>query len=395
MKSIKDLDIKGKRTFIRVDFNVPLDEKRNITDDTRLKGALPTIEYALAQGARLILSSHLGRPKGKVMSEFSLAPVAVRLGELLGKEVKMAGDCVGREVRELVYEMKDKDVVLLENLRFYAQEQENDDAFAKELGSLCEVYINDAFAVSHRVNASVAAINRHVTQKGAGLLLEKELAFFNQAMENPRRPLVAIVGGAKISSKLKALENMLQRVDKLIIGGAMANTFLKSMGHFMGASRVEEDLIETAGSVMKRALENGIKTYLPVDLVVADRFASDASNKITPVQKIPEGWMALDIGPATSTLFAEVLADAQTIVWNGPMGVFEMEAFSRGTINLVNSVADSPALSIIGGGDTDAAVHQAGKYEDISFISTGGGAFLTLLEGKRLPAVACLVDPES
>jgi phosphoglycerate kinase len=390
MKTIKDMDLSGKRVFFRVDFNVPLDEHKNITDDSRIRAVLPTLEYALDHNAKLIIASHMGRPKGKVVPVLSLSPVAKRLGRLLKKEVIIAKDCIGSEIKALVNKMKRGDVVLLENLRFHPEEQKNDDAFARALAELCDVYINDAFAVSHRINASVVAITKFVPVSGAGFLLQKELNYFKKAMADPQRPVVAIVGGAKVSSKIGALENMLRYVDKLIIGGAMANTFLKSAGHDLGKSKVENDLIEVAASVLRKAAESGIKLYLPVDAVVASHFDARAEIKIVPMQEIPQNWMALDIGPATSLLYSQVLYDAKTIIWNGPMGVFEMDAFSRGTFAMAHSVANSYALSIVGGGDTDVAVYKSGETDRITYISTGGGAFLALLEGKTLPAVAAL-----
>ncbi|MFO7554079.1 MAG: phosphoglycerate kinase [Desulfobacterales bacterium] len=390
MKTIKDIDIAGKRVFVRVDFNVPMDEQQNISDDNRILAVLPTLKYLLDNNSKLIIASHLGRPKGKVVPEMSLAPVSKRLGRFLKKEVVLAKDCIGPEVEGLVNKMKNGDMVLLENLRFHAEEQKNDDAFAKKLAELCDVFINDAFAVSHRTNASVVAITRYAPISGAGFLLQRELDYFKRAMADPRRPLVAIVGGAKVSSKISALENMLNHVDKFIIGGAMANTFLKSTGCNMENSMVEMDLVEVAGSIIKKAFEKGIKFYLPVDAVAASHFNSKAAIRTVPIQEIPQDWMALDIGPATTLLFSEVLHDAKTIIWNGPMGVFEMDAFSHGTRAIVRSVANSYALSIVGGGDTDVAVHKSGETDRISYISTGGGAFLALLEGKTLPAVAAL-----
>ncbi len=390
MKTIKDIDISGKKVFIRVDFNVPLDEYQNIMDDSRIRAVLPTLQYALDHNAKVIIASHMGRPDGKVVKELSLSPVAKRLGRFLEEDVIMAKGCVGPDVKALVDRMQPGDVVLLENLRFYREEQKNDDSFGKSLAELCDVYINDAFAVSHRENASVVAIAKYAPLSVAGFLLQKELDYFARAMADPRRPLVAVVGGAKVSSKIKALENMLHKVNKLIIGGAMANTFLKSIGWDMGQSKVELDLIDAAAFIIKKAADNGIKLYLPVDAVVASHLNEKAEVKIVPVQEIPKEWMALDIGPATSLLYNEVLYDAKTIVWNGPMGVFEIDAFSRGTFAMVESVANSYALSIVGGGDTDVAVHMAGETDRITYISTGGGAFLFLLEGKTLPAVAAL-----
>ncbi|MEE8433006.1 MAG: phosphoglycerate kinase [Candidatus Desulfatibia sp.] len=390
MKTIKDIDIAGKKVFFRVDFNVPLDEQQNIENDTRIKAVLPTLQYAMDHKAKLIVASHMGRPEGKKVPELSLAPVAKRLGRLLEKEVIMANDCVGSETSELVSNMKLGDVVLLENLRYHTEEQKNDDEFARALAELCDVYINDAFAVSHRINASVVAITKFAPVCAAGFLLQKELDYFKQAIADPMRPLVAIVGGSKVSDKLGALENMLEHVDKFIIGGSMANTFLKCSGHSVGRSRVEDNLSEIACAVMKMAAERGIKFYLPIDAVVASRFDPKAEIKIVPIQEIPHDWIVMDIGPATSLLFSEALYDAKTIVWNGPLGVFEMDAFSRGTIAMVHSVANSYALSIVGGGDTDIALHKTGEMDRITYVSTGGGAFLTLLEGETLPAVAAL-----
>jgi len=390
MKMIQDMDLSGKRVFIRVDVNVPFDQYQNITDDSRIRAVLPTLNYALDHGAKLIIASHKARPEGKVVPIHSLAPVAKRLGRLLKKEIKMASDCIGPEVSELISNMEIGDVVLLENLRFHIEEQKNDEAFAKELAALCDVYINNAFAVSHRVNASVEAIVKFAKLSGAGFLLQKELDYFEKAMADPSRPLVAIVGGAKVSSKLGAIENMLHHIDKLIIGGAMANTFLTSMGFDLGKSKIESELVEVAGSVIKMAKEKGTKLYTPVDAVIAQEIDSKASTKIVPVQEIPADWMALDIGPATSMLFSEVLYDSKTIIWNGPMGIFEIDAFSRGTLAMVSAVANSYALSIVGGGDTDVAINRANETERMSYISTGGGAFLALMEGKTLPAVAAL-----
>jgi phosphoglycerate kinase len=390
MKTIKEIDISGKRVFIRVDFNVPLDIHQNIADDSRIRAVLRTLEYALDHNAKLIIASHIGRPNGKIMPELSLSLVAKRLGRFLGKDIFMAKDCIGPDVKMLIDKMKPGDIVLLENLRFHSEEQENDDTFAKALAELCDVYINDAFAVSHRINASVVAIAKFAPVSAAGFLLQKELFYFKNALADPKRPLVAIVGGSKVSSKIDALENMLHHVNKFIIGGAMANTFLKSAGYDLGKSKVEMDLIGIATSVMKKAAERGIKFYLPVDVVVATDFDAGAEIKIVPVQEIPEKWMALDIGPATSLLYSHALYDAKTIIWNGPMGVFEMEAFSRGTFAMAHSVANSYALSIVGGGDTDVAIHRSGETDRITYISTGGGAFLALMEGKTLPAVAAL-----
>lgn len=394
MKSIKEVAISGRRVFVRVDFNVPLDEYQNIANDFRILAALPTLKYALDNKAALIVASHMGRPEGRNVSKLSLAPVAKRLGRLLEKDVRMAADCIGSDVKLLVSNMKAGDILLLENLRFHPEEHENDDAFAKELAGLCDVYVNDAFAVSHRVNASVVAITKHAPVSTAGFLLQKELAYFERAMKDPQRPLVAIIGGSKVSNKIRALKNMLRHVDKFIIGGALANAFLKGAGYDIGKSKVEEESIDIARLVMKKAVETGIKFYTPVDAVVASNLDPKAEIKIVPIQEIPFDWMIFDIGPATSQLYSEVLYDAKTIIWNGPMGVFEMDAFSRGTIAMANSVANSYALTIAGGGDTDIAIHKAGETDRITYISTGGGAFLSLIEGKELPAVVALNEVE-
>ena len=394
MKSIKEIDITNKRVFIRVDFNVPMDDQQNIVDDTRIRAVLPTLRYALDNQTKLIIASHMGRPKGRKSHELSLKPIAKRLGRLLEKDVKMANDCIGPDVKSLISAMKAGDVVLLENLRFHREEQKNNNKFAKELASLCDIYVNDAFAVSHRVNASVVAITKYAPVSVAGFLLQKEIGHFSKIMTNPQRPLIAIIGGAKVSDKLMALDNMLDHVDKFIIGGAMANTFLKSKGYEVGKSIIEKDLVEPARSIMKKAAKRKVKFYLPVDAVVARRFDPEAQTKVVPIQEIPENWMALDIGPATSLLFSEVLHNAKTVIWNGPMGVFEIDSFSRGTIAMVHSVANCYALTIVGGGDTDVAIHKEGATNRITYISTGGGAFLTMLEGKTLPAVAALEDSE-
>lgn len=390
MKNIRDIDIKGKKLLIRVDFNVPFDDQGNISDDTRIQGALPTISYALSQSAKLIICSHMGRPKGERKEEFSLAPVAKRLSELISKEVKLAPDCIGDDVKAMIEAMGDGDVVLLENLRFYKQETENEPEFSKQLASLADIYISDAFAVAHRAHASVVGVTENVDQCASGFLLQKEMDFFHRALGDPIRPLAAIIGGAKVSSKLTALRNLMDKVDIMVIGGAMANTFLKSQGYDVGSSLVEEDLLETAASLVNEAKEKEVKLYLPVDCVAAVEFTADAITKVVPIQEIPADWMALDIGPASTTLFAEAVDSAKTIVWNGPMGAFEMDAYSRGSMALVQKVACSHALSIVGGGDTNASVHKAGWASDVSYMSTGGGAFLMLMEGKDLPGVVAL-----
>lgn len=390
MKSVKDLQLENRRVLIRVDFNVPMDEQGMITDDTRMREALPTLEYVRKQNGKLIICSHRGRPQGERNSDFSLAPVAAHLEKILGCSVQMGSDCIGPEVEEQAARLGPGDVLMLENLRFYKEETENDAVFSEKLARLAEVYINDAFAVSHRAHASVAGAAELVSSRGAGFLLKKELDYFHRAMADPVRPLAAIIGGAKVSSKLGALQNMLPRVDKMIIGGAMANTFLKALGCSVGASLVEDDLLETARNLLQQAEAHGVKLFLPVDLVVAESFANDSVAKQVTCLEIPDGWMALDIGPATSIYFQEALADVRTIVWNGPMGAFEMDSFARGTMALCHAVAASHALSITGGGDSNAAVKKAGVAQNIGYMSTGGGAFLQLMEGKTLPGVEVL-----
>jgi len=390
MKSLLDLDLAGKRVLVRVDFNVPMDGQGNITDDIRMEMALPTIKHILAAKGKLILCSHMGRPGGKRMEELSLAPVAKHLGEMLGCRVTLAPDCIGPDVEQLVDSMQPGDVLLLENLRFYKQETANDSEFSKSLARLADVYVNDAFAAAHRAHASVVGVAELLPEKAAGFLLQTEIDYFQKAMGDPVRPLVALVGGAKVSSKLGALENMLGKVDRMIIGGAMANTFLKSMGVEVGASKVEDDLLDTARNFMDAAKKKGVKLFLPVDFVVADAFSAEANTKNVTAQDIPASWMALDIGPASVILFKEALADAKTIVWNGPMGAFEMDPFARGTMAICQEVANSHALSITGGGDSNAAVKKAGESKNISYMSTGGGAFLELMEGKSLPGVEVL-----
>ncbi len=390
MKTIRDLELAGKRVLVRVDFNVPMDEQGCITDDIRIRMVLPTIQYILEQQGKLILCSHMGRPKGQRVAAFSLAPVAEHLSGLIGREVRMAPDCIGKEVESMAASLQPGEVLLLENLRFYKEETENEPAFAGKLARLADVYINDAFAASHRAHASVAAVPMLIKEKGAGFLLTTEMDFFRKAMAEPVRPLMAIVGGAKVSSKLGALQNMLDKVDRMIIGGAMANTFLKSQGVAVGASKTEDDLLDTARQLVQTAKEKGVKLYFPVDFVVADRFAPDAVVKNVTAQDIPEGWMALDIGPASTICFQEALADVRTIVWNGPMGAFEMDAFARGTMAMCQAIATSHALSVTGGGDSNAAVKKSGETRNISYMSTGGGAFLQLMEGKSLPGVDAL-----
>lgn len=390
MKTLKELELAGKRVLVRVDFNVPMNESGEITDDLRIRTALPTLRYLVEQRARVIICTHMGRPKGQRVEKFSLAPVAALTAEMLGRPVPLAPDCIGDEVAAAVAALKDGDCLMLENLRFHPEEEKNDAAFSRQLAAVADVYVNDAFAVSHRAHASVVGVTAHVPEKAAGFLLQKEMEYFQRAIGTPQRPLVAIVGGAKVSGKLEALQNMLGRVDRMIIGGAMANTFLKSQGYNVGASKVEDDLLETARQLLVQAREQGIKVYLPVDVIAADRFAPDAVSKQVTIQDIPDNWMALDIGPASVVLFNEALADAKTIVWNGPMGAFEMDAFARGTMAMAHEIAAAHALSVTGGGDSNAAIEQSGEADNISYMSTGGGAFLMLMEGKELPGIKAL-----
>jgi phosphoglycerate kinase len=390
MKTLNEVDISGKRVFIRVDFNVPTDDQGLITDDTRIRAHLPTIGYVIERKGKAILASHLGRPKGKRAEKYSLRPIAKRLSELLGKEVRFADDCIGPEAQKAVSAMSEGDVLLLENLRFHPEEEKNDDGFSRELANLCDVYVDDAFAVSHRGHASNAGITGFVKSCAVGLLLKSELDYLQKATENPVRPLVAIIGGAKVSDKIGVLEKLIEKVDKLLIGGGMAFTFLRALGYEVGKSLCEEEMLDTARGIMEKAGAKNVKLYLPVDCVVAEKAAVEAETKCVPVQEIPQGWMGLDIGPASTTLFGEAISNAKTIVWNGPMGMFELDPFSRGTYALVTFVANAHALSIVGGGDTDTAVHRAGEADRISYISTGGGAFLELLEGKTMPAVTAL-----
>lgn len=390
VRYIDEIDLKGKRVLIRADFNVPLDENLNITDDTRIRSVLPTINFALDENAKVILASHLGRPKGKRVPEMSLAPVAKRLGRLLEKEVALAPDCVGTETRKIVDGMKPGDVVLLENLRFHPEEEKNGLKFGEELASLADVYIDDAFAVAHRAHASNVAVTKFVKVSAAGFLMKKEISYFMRAMDKPTRPLVAIIGGKKVSDKVGVLFTLCDKVDKLILGGGMALTFFKSLGYEVGSSFAEVDALDKAKAVIEKAKEKNIKLYLPVDFVVADSFSASAETKVVTYQEIPKNWMALDIGPATVTLFTEAIQNAKTIIWNGPMGVFEIDAFSRGTFALVSNVANTYAMTIVGGGDTDVAVHRAGESAKMSYISTGGGAFLEILKGNDMPGISAL-----
>ena len=391
--SMKNLDLAGKKVFIRCDFNVPTDEYGNITDDRRIRSALATINYCLDHDCAIILASHLGRPKGKVNEKYSLLPVQRRLHQLLKRDVKLAKDVVGEDAKAQAASLKSCDVLLLENLRFEPGETDNDEAFSAALAGMADVYINDAFGVSHRAHASVEGITHHFDEhhKAAGFLLQKEIQFFSTLLSRPVRPFAAVVGGSKVSGKLEALFNLLPKVDKMLIGGGMAFTFLKKMGYNVGNSLVEDDLLEDAQRVMDEAKRLGVKFYLPVDVVAAQEFAADAVSKVTSVQEIPTGWMGLDIGPATVRLYRSVLSDTQTILWNGPMGVYEMDRFASGSRKIAHFIADSYATTVVGGGDTADLVQRVGLDDEMTFISTGGGASLELMEGKILPGVKPLI----
>lgn len=392
---IKKLNLAGKKVFIRCDFNIPMDEFGNISDDRRIRSALATINYCLDQECALILASHLGRPEGgSIEPKYSMLPVARRLQHLLKRDVILANDVVGEDAITKAELLQKSEVLLLENLRFESGETKNDEELSKKLASMAEFYINDAFGVSHRAHSSVEGITNFFDKnhKAAGFLLQKEIQFFDKLIQNPIRPFVAIVGGSKVSGKLEALINLLPKVDKMVIGGGMAFTFLKYLGYDIGASLVEDDLLNDAGHIMSEAKKLGVKLYLPVDVVAAERFSEDAPSKIVPAQEIPDNWMGLDIGPATVKLYSEALADAQTILWNGPMGVYEMEKYARGSNAVAHFVADSYATTVVGGGDTADLVQRIGVDGDINFISTGGGASLELLEGKVLPGVLSLIE---
>ena len=390
--SIRDIDFQGKRVFCRVDFNVPLDDNNQVTDDTRVKASMPTIRHIINNGGRLILASHLGRPKNGPEARFSLAAVAPCLAEYLGKSVVMAPDCIGPAVTELVNQMADGDVLLLENLRFHAGETKNDPDFAKALAENADIYVNNAFGTAHRAHASTEGVTHYLQPAVAGFLLEKEIKYLGQALAYPDHPFVAVIGGAKVSDKIAVIENLIEKVDTLIIGGGMAYTFLRAEGRPTGKSLVEEDRIELAKKLLQKAADKGVTLLLPQDHVVASEFSPDAEHKICSDADFPADWMALDIGPATIAAYTDALRDARMVVWNGPMGVFEFDAFASGTMAIATTLAESKARSIVGGGDSVAAVMKAGLESKMTHISTGGGASLEFLEGKTLPGLAALTD---
>ncbi len=390
-KTIEDIAVKGKRVLVRCDFNVPLNEEKKITDENRLIGALPTIKYLVAEGAKVILCSHLGRPKGEFNEKYSLKPVAARLSELLGQEVKMAEDVIGESAAKCVAELGEGEIVLLENVRYHKEEEKNDPEFSKKLADFAEVYVNDAFGTAHRAHASTAGVAAYIPAV-CGYLIQKEIEVMGKALSNPERPFVAILGGAKVSDKIGVIENLLEKVDYLIIGGGMAYTFLAAKGYGVGTSICEVEKLDLARSLMEKAQQKGVELLLPVENVVATEFAPDAEHKTVPSEQIPDDFMGMDIGPKTVALFSEVIKKAKTVIWNGPMGVFEMPAFANGTKEIAKAVAEADAITIIGGGDSAAAVEQLGFADKMTHISTGGGASLEFLEGIELPGIAALND---
>lgn len=390
-KSVKDVDLKGKRVFCRVDFNVPMKDGQ-ITDETRIRAAIPTVQYLVGQGAKVLLASHLGRPKGQVVEEMRLTPVAARLSKLLGKEVKKVDEAYGDKVKTVVETMNEGDVVLLENVRFYPGEEKNDQELAKAFAELADIYVNDAFGAAHRAHASTEGI-AHYIPAVSGLLMEKELDVLGKALSNPERPFTAIIGGAKVKDKIGVIENLLEKVDNLIIGGGLAYTFVKAQGHEIGKSLLEEDKIDLAKSFMKKAEEKGVKFYMPVDAIIADDFSEEANTKVVAIDEIPADWEALDIGPKTAEIYSNVIQESKLVIWNGPMGVFEMTKFAGGTRAVAETLAEAnDTYSIIGGGDSAAAAEQFHLADRMSHISTGGGASLEFIEGKVLPGVAALND---
>ena len=390
--SITDVELAGKRVLIRVDFNVPLDARQVVTDDTRIRAALPTIRYALDKGAKVLLLSHLGRPKGKVVPAMSLAPAAKRLSDLLGKPVAMASDCIGEAVEAAAAQLAPGQVLMLENCRFHAGDEKNDESMSRALAKLCDVFVNDAFGAAHRAHASTVGVTKFVPVAAAGFLMAKELEYLGRAMTNPARPFVAILGGAKVSDKIGVLQNLVTKVDALLVGGGMAYTFLKAQGMEVGASLLEADKLDVARTIMEAARVKGVTFLLPMDHVIAQKVAADAETRIADSTAIPAGWMGLDIGPKARAAFATAIRGAKTVVWNGPMGVFELTPFREGTFSVARAIAESGATSIVGGGDSVAAVTQAGLADRMSHISTGGGASLEFLEGIELPGVAALMD---
>ncbi len=390
-KTIEDIDVTGKRVLVRVDFNVPQDENGNITDDKRIVAALPTIKYLIDKKAKVILVSHLGRPKGGFEEKYSMKPVAKRLSELLGKEVILANDVIGEDAKAKAMNLKEGEVLLLENVRFHKEEEKNDPAFAKELASLAEIYVNDAFGTAHRAHASTVGVANYLPAV-CGFLMKKEIEIIGKALENPERPFIAILGGAKVSDKIGIIENLIDKVDALIIGGGMAYTFLKAKGYKIGNSICEEDKIDVAKRIMEKAEKRGVEIHLPIGSIVAKEFKNDAEYKYVPSDDLPDGWMGMDIGSLTIEKFTKVIKSAKTIVWNGPMGVFEFPNFATGTREIAKAIAESGAITIVGGGDSAAAVEQFGFADKMTHISTGGGAFLELLEGKELPGIAVLMD---
>jgi len=387
--SVADLDVKGKRVIVRVDFNVPLDSEGNITDDKRIRGALPTIKYIIENGGKLILVSHLGRPKNGFEAKYSMKPAAERLSELLGKEVILAKDVIGEDAKAKAAALKEGEILMLENVRFHKEETKNDPDFAKELASMADIYVNDAFGTAHRAHASTAGLADYLPS-ACGFLIKKELDIMGKALDNPERPFVAILGGAKVSDKISVIENLIDKVDTLIIGGGMAYTFFKAQGHGVGKSICEDDKVELASNLLAKAKEKGVNLLLPVDNVVGKEFDANTEAKTVPSEAIPDDWMGLDIGEETIKLFSEAIKGAKTVVWNGPMGVFEMERFANGTRKIAEALANSDAVTIVGGGDSAAAVEQLGFADKITHISTGGGASLEFLEGKELPGIAVL-----
>jgi len=390
-KTVRDIDVKGKKVLVRCDFNVPQDENGNITDNRRIVSALDTIKYLIENNAKVILCSHLGRPKGEVKKELSLAPIAKEISRLLGKEVKLAEDIVGESAKTLSNNMKEGEVILLENVRFDAREEKNDEEFSKELASLAEVYVNDAFGTAHRAHSSTAGVAKFLPAV-SGFLIEKEINFMGEALENPERPFVAILGGKKVSDKIGVIEALLEKVDTLMIGGAMAYTFFKSMGYNVGNSICELDKLELAQSLIKKAKEKNVKFMLPVDTKIGKEFAKDTESKTVKYTEIPDGWEGFDIGAETIKMYEEEVKKAKTVIWNGPVGLFEFDQFAIGTNAMANALAETDAVTIIGGGDSAAAIEKAGLSSKMTHISTGGGASLEFLEGKKLPGIECLLD---